>query len=57
MAEEKKEKRLNFLALTTPIFASSVAAMSKKKPLWIVNIVAGPSGMGSCANGFFLVLP
>lgn len=61
MAEEKKETWLNYLALTTVIFAvcatlSTIAALLKKKIVWMLGLFLGVVGLVYFMNGFFLFI-
>jgi hypothetical protein len=43
--------------LQIAILLSSVAALLKKKPLWLLSLGAGAVGLVHFANGFFLFIP
>jgi hypothetical protein len=42
--------------LQIAILLSSVSALLKKKPLWLISLLAGIAGLVYFANGFFLFL-
>jgi len=42
--------------LQIAILLSSVSALLKKKPLWLVSLLAGVAGLVYFANGFFLFI-
>jgi hypothetical protein len=43
--------------LQIAILLSSIAALMKKKSVWVVGLIAGACGLIYFANGFFLFLP
>lgn len=42
--------------LQIAILLSSVSALLKKKPLWLISLLAGTAGLVYFANGFFLFI-
>jgi hypothetical protein len=43
--------------LQIAILLSSIAALMKKKPLWVLGLIMGAFGVTYFINGFFVVLP
>ena len=43
--------------LQIAILLSSIAALMKKKSVWVVGLITGACGLVYFANGFFLFLP